>query len=101
MNLDDLGNQNLLNQLLENYKRIDEIFAEILLFYEETNNLEIEESFLLDRKCYFAAVRSFHQKCLNLGEHSYALRKVKILQSFCTVNRRVDTNFNDIFSTVC
>merc|ERR1711915_990272 len=68
-------------------KLIDDIIDDIVYRSSsekiEDNDMIEEVNELRDYGCFSKVVREFHNRCFNLGENAYALRKVHVLANIC------------------
>jgi len=64
----------------------------------DTNVLLEEKREVVNRSCYRQLVDTFHQQCLNLNKHSYALRKLHVFVNVC--ERLAETNGLDNLSHI-
>ena len=76
-------NQRKIEALIQQRNEIQITFARIQTALTQYFNVSEEEEIEIELDCYFSLVSSIHQHCYNLGENSFALRKLKSLGMYC------------------
>ena len=80
--MDRQSNKRKIEALIQQMNEIDDTFDTIHdALIEHFNVRDDDIEFEMD--CYFEMVRTIHHQCYNLGENSFALRKLKSLGIFC------------------
>ena len=78
---------------------VEDIAYEVLGDSEKMDEILEETHEIRDFDCFIKAVRVFHQKCFNLGENGFALRKVHILANLCG-SEVLHVNSNDNYERI-
>ena len=101
-------NKRKIEALLQQRKKIEFTFERIQTslaqHFKARDNQEVE----IQMDCYFSMVSTIHHHCYNLGENSFALRKLKSLGMFCgqeefsnwTLSERIEM-INERIEEVC
>ena len=76
-------NKRKIEVLLQQRKEIELTFERIQRALAHHFNTRDDREVEIQLDCYFSMVSSIHQHCYNLGENSFALRKLKSLGMFC------------------
>ena len=76
-------NKRKIEALLQQRQKIEETFQRIQTALAQHFNTRDDQEVEIQMDCYFSMVSTIHQHCYNLGENSFALRKLKSLGMFC------------------
>ena len=81
--MDREQNKRKIQALLQRRNEIDQTFNKIETTLREYLNYDDDGGNEIEKDCYFEMVHTVHHHCYNLGENSFALRKLRSLGMFC------------------
>ncbi|CAG2107453.1 unnamed protein product, partial [Medioppia subpectinata] len=88
-----LRNRELMDKQIEEYvNTLPGIEANVVL----NSKLQIN-----NKECYHKLVDTFHDKCYNLGQNSYAIQKMKVLGNICHSSDADVNTFNQLLINYC
>ena len=101
-------NKRKIEALLQQRKKIEVTFERIQTSLAQHFNARKDQEVEIQMDCYFSLVSTIHHHCYNLGENSFALRKLKSLGMFCdqeefyncTLTERIEI-INERIEAVC
>ena len=76
-------NKGKIEALLQERQKIELTFERIQTALFQHFKARDDRGVEIQMDCYFSMVSTIHQHCYNLGENSFALRKLKSLGMFC------------------
>ena len=76
-------NKRKIEALLQQRNEIELTFERIQTAIAQRLHARDDQEFEIHMDCYFSMISNIHHHCYNLGENSFALRKLKSLGMFC------------------